>query len=228
VTGIVQIDLRDQRAVLVTDPETYADGVLFSEARDLTGEARKALRAVIVWNGVHGNGRHEDSSSLCDLTHCMVFQGEPPAREVKRTPLERTDPGLLKILDELAAARGMNWLPFSKGGDEKWRRIVSTAALNEMVKEEAPVELLRERSRSGDVFIHLFYPDGEEIVECEAFRHALKLPSCPETIRREEERGGWLFEGFGEGHGRGLSVARAGLLGASGYSASAILKDAYR
>ena len=63
---------------------------------------------------------------------------------------------------------------------------------------------------------------------CEIFRNALKLASCPDAIRRDENGGGWLLEGVGQGHGLGMSFERAKLLAASGYSASAILKDAYR
>jgi len=75
---------------------------------------------VIVWNGAHGSTRHEESSSLCDTTHCMVFQGSLGGGRQERGNL--TDPNLLKLLDELASAKKLDWLPFSKGGSEKWRR----------------------------------------------------------------------------------------------------------
>ena len=72
------------------------------------------------------------------------------------------------------------------------------------------------------------YPEGEERVPCEVFRTALQLPSCPESIQFDPLNGSWIFQGIGKGHGQGLSVEKARTLGQSGYSASAILTDAYK
>jgi hypothetical protein len=225
VAGVLKSSPDGQMVVLETDPETYADNVLSAEADDLPGEARKALRAVIVWNGTHGGGRHPDSSSVCDSTHCMVFQGSLPEKPGQRKQL--TDPILLKRLDELVVRRSLDWLPFSKGGVEKWEKQVASSELQVMVNEPAVLDLRRERTRSGEVVVHLIYPENEETVPCEVFRNRLKLLSCPQVVRRDASGGGWVFQGIGEGHGQGLAVENARALAKSGSNASAILAGAY-
>jgi peptidoglycan hydrolase-like amidase len=99
--------------------------------------------------------------------------------------------------------------------------------MQQVVGESTILDLRRERQRNGATIVHLIYPESEEQVPCELFRARLKLPSCPETIEYEPEDGAWLFQGIGKGHGQGLSVERARSLGRSGYSAAAIIKDAY-
>jgi|GEM_PF-472988 len=255
VSGILEssADGQGENVVLETDSETYADGVLASEARELRGEASKALRAVIVWNGARGSGmtsgggRHQDTSSLCDTTHCMVFQGELSERDGERRNArdqheqheqhglrkrgdrpDHTDPHLLRLLDELAAKKNLDWLPFSKGGNEKWKKQIPVSELNTMLDEPAILEIQRERTRSGEVVVHLIYSENEETVPCEVFRARLKLPSCPEAIHFDKVASSWALEGIGKGHGQGLSVEQARVLAESGSSASAILDDAYR
>ena len=98
VRGIVERS--DAAWVLVTDPESYADAVLDAEAADLRGEARAALRAVVVWNGIHGAGRHPDAHAVCDTTHCMVFRGLAPSTPAPRDP--PVAPALLRQLDDVA------------------------------------------------------------------------------------------------------------------------------
>ena len=121
----------------------------------------------------------------------------------------------------------MDWLPFSKGGVEKWVKQLSTAELLNFVNEPVLLDLRRERTRNGEVIVHLIYPEAEESVPCEVLRNRLKLLSCPDVIRRDEARSAWLFEGIGEGHGQGLSLDRARVLAQTGKSAGAILADAY-
>ena len=226
IAGVLSSSQDGQIVVLETDPETYADAVLAAEAGELQGEARKALRAVIVWNSTHGRNRHEDSSSLCDTTHCMVFQGSLP--EAKPVRGSQPDPALQKLLDKLAASRKLDWLPFSKGGSEPWRKEIPASGLLRSVDEPSILDLRRERTRNGNVVIHLMYAESEEIVPCEVFRNHLKLPSCPEAIYHDESRGFWVFSGIGEGHGEGISVAGARALAEAGHSAAAILTKAYR
>jgi hypothetical protein len=226
VSGILSSSQDGQTVVLETDPETYADAVLAAEAQELQGEARKALRAAIVWNGTHGPNRHEDSLSLCDTTHCMVFQGSLP--EAKQERGSHTDPKLLKLLDDLAASKKLDWLPFSKGGNQPWVKEVPISRLLALVDEASILDLRRERTRSGEVVIHLMYPDNEEVVSCEVFRNRLKLLSCPETIQHDDSKSTWVFSGIGEGHGEGLSVAKARGLSRAGHPASVILTDAYQ
>jgi hypothetical protein len=226
VSGVLSSSQDGQTVVLETDPETYADAVLSAEAQELQGEARKALRAVIVWNGTHGRNRHEGSSFLCDTTHCMVFQGSfPEAKQERGRPTELK---LLRLLDELSARKKLDWLSFSKGGNETWVKEVPVSRLLALVDEASILDLRRERTRSGEVVIHLMYSENEEIVSCEVFRNRLKLLSCPETIHHDAGKSTWVFSGIGEGHGEGLSVAKARALSRAGHPASAILTDAYK
>ncbi|HOI95678.1 MAG TPA: hypothetical protein PK250_13320 [Syntrophobacter fumaroxidans] len=225
IRGVLESSADDRQVVLETDPETYADATLAAEAAHLEGEAAMALRAVIVWNGTRGGRRHEDSSSVCDTTHCMVFRGMAPEESPRRAV--RTDPRLLTRLDELAARAGLNWLPFSKGGDEKWEKSIPAVELSGLTSEPAILDIRRERTRGGAVLVHLVYPAEEETVPCEVFRNRLKLPSCPDAILHDATRNAWHFTGIGRGHGRGLSVERGGALAKSGRSAEAILRDAY-
>jgi len=225
VAGVLQSSPDGQKVVLETDPETYADAVMDAEAQDLQAEARKALRAVIVWNGTHGGARHADTASLCDSTHCMVFRGSLAEKTPGRASV--TDRTLVRQLYALTAKKGLDWLPFSKGGVEKWEKQVSAAELQSLVKEPAILEVRRERTRRGDVMVHLTYPENEETVGCEIFRNRLKLLSCPDMIRYDESRSTWLFAGMGAGHGQGLSLERVRVLAEAGKSAAAILADAY-
>lgn len=231
VSGILEHAADGDETVLITDPQTYADAVIFSEAQDLKGEALKALRAIIVWNGIHGAGRHPETASLCDTTHCMVFQGSAPDRTRER-PERRMqnlpDPRALSTLADISAAKGVSWFLFSKGGARRWSRVIAPGDLEKRVDEAAVFDIRRERDRDGDVWIHLFYGETEETVSCEVFRNRLKLLSCPDRIHRDPDGAGWVFEGFGEGHGMGLGIERAKALSNAGHDASAILNDAYR
>ncbi|MFH0996370.1 MAG: hypothetical protein V1844_12890 [Pseudomonadota bacterium] len=226
VSGLLQSDPDGNAVILQTDPETYSDAVLASEAQDLRGEAQKALRAAIVWNGVHGGHRHPDTQSLCDTTHCMVFQGQD--KDGPGKPPGKTDIALLNLLDEIAAQKKWDWLSFSEGGAGGWERQIPFRELKALVDESAILDLRRERTRSGEIVVHLMYPEAEERVPCEVFRARLKLPSCPESIQSDAANSTWIFQGIGKGHGQGLSVDNARNLAGSGTSAAAILRDAYK
>jgi hypothetical protein len=226
VSGLLENRADVDSVVLETDPETYADAVLSAEAQDLRGEAQKALRAAIFWNGVHGNHRHSDTRSLCDTTHCMVFQGQAPEGSAK--PPGRTDPALLGLLDDVAGQKKPGWLSFSEGGDSGWEKRIPFGELKALVDEPEVLDLRRERTRSGEITVHLMYPQTEETVPCEVFRARLKLPSCPASIQSDAANCAWIFNGTGKGHGQGLSVDRARALAGSGSSAAAILRDAYQ
>ena len=225
VAGTIESSADGQSAVLETDTATYTEAVLSAEADDLPPEARKAMVAVIAWNGVHGGQRHPESKSLCDSTHCMVFLG---ASEKKPTKNAITiEPNLLSLLEDIAGTNGQTWLAFSKGGDDKWTKRMPVAELQMLVKEPRILDLRRERTRAGDVMIHLYYPENEEVVSCEVLRNSLKLLSCPDEITFDKMSGSWIFSGIGEGHSEGLSIERARVLAHSGRSAAVILKDAY-
>lgn len=225
VTGILRESPAGGPVVLETDGETYADAVLDAEAQHLQGAARDALRAVIVWNGSHGSHRHGETDSLCDTTHCMVFQGSLP--DVRPSRFTATDASLLALLDSLAAERDLHWLPFAKGGAEHWEKSVDARRLSRLVGEAEILDIRRERRKDGAVFVHLLYPGNEDVLACEVFRNTLKLLSCPDTIQFRAEEGAWVFRGIGEGHGLGLSVSRAAELAEAGRDAAAILRDAY-
>lgn len=210
-------------AILETDAETYADGVLAAEAQNLTGSARRAMRAVVAWNGSHGQHRHSESRALCDTTHCMVFLGAEP--NAKPRGAERTDPDLLRLLDTLA--NDQTWLPFANGGDQRWTRQIAAVELQGRFAEQGIDAIRRERRKSGELLIRLYYPESDEVLACEVFRNTLKLPSCPDRITALEGGRIWQFEGMGAGHGLGLSILRAQALAKAGYNAEEILRDAY-
>ncbi|MEN6438703.1 MAG: hypothetical protein ABFD97_08970 [Syntrophobacter sp.] len=224
VSGILEVNPDRSRLVLKTDLESYVDAVLSSEARDLGGEATEAMRAVIAWNTIHGRFRHPETRSVCDSTHCMVFMGDygEPSKRSGKTRFE-----LIRLLDDIAAERGLEWLPFSKGGAEAWEVRIPQPEAARITGESALLDIRRERTRSGAVSIHLYYEEGEEKVPCDLFRLRMKMPSCPETIAYNAGNNEWVFRGTGQGHGQGLSVERTRELSKSGFSAVQILKDAY-
>jgi hypothetical protein len=224
VQGILRQNAERGISVLETDVDSYVDGVLAAEAQNLTGEARAAMRAVIAWNGSHGSHRHNDSNSLCDTTHCMVFLGELPGDRPRRS--SHIDIELMQYLDKLAAESGLNWLSFANGGDQRWQRQLSGDELRRAFAESQILEIRRERRKDGELFIRLIYPDGEEAVSCEIFRNTLKLPSCPDSVKATDDQV-WQFAGIGAGHGLGLSIVRAQALAEAGRTAEQILRDAY-
>lgn len=226
VAGIIHQAPDGGPAVLETDSETYADAVLDAEAQHLKGAARDAMRAVVVWNGSHGSHRHTDTDALCDTTHCMVFRGRLPDAGPPSTAT--TDAGLLALLDGLAAARRLHWLPFAKGGAERWEKALDVRELARLVGETEVLDIRRERRKGGAVFVHLLYPGNEDVLPCEVLRNTLKLWSCPDAIEHRAGEGRWIFRGIGEGHGLGLSVSRAAELAEAGRDAAAILRDAYQ
>jgi hypothetical protein len=225
VRGGLQTLPGGDKLVLQTDPETYADAVLASEAGDLHGEAARALRAVIVWNGVHGSHRHPETKALCDTTHCMVFQGSRSMDDGSGG--RAADPALLGLLDRIAREKGLDWFLFSEGGVEQWERRFPVAEIKKAVRESAILDIRRERTRSGETVVHLIYPETEERVPCEVFRASLKLPSCPDSIEYDTAAAVWSLRGIGRGHSLGLSVETSRRLARSGYNASAILQEAY-
>ena len=225
VQGILHTSADGQTVVLETDTMSYVEAVLAAEAEDLPPEGRRAMAAVIAYNGSHGSHRHPASRSLCDSTHCMVFLGAPERQDLARKTV--IDSTLLALLDKKAATGGEKWLAFSKGGAERWQRRLTFTDLQRLAGEPGVLDLRRERLRSGDVIIRLVYLESEEQVPCETFRNRFKLLSCPESIRVDPDGGGWSLSGIGEGHGQGLSVERARILADAGQDAAAILADAY-
>ncbi|WGS86396.1 hypothetical protein [Methylomonas sp. UP202] len=222
IAGLLN-NVGDGPDILETDAETYADGVLSAEAQTLTASARRAMRALVIWNGSHGKHRHSESQALCDTTHCMVFLGEAPNANSRSG--ERTDPNLLRLLDALAD--GQTWLPFANGGDRRWIRQIAAAELEGRFAEQRIDAIRRERRKTGELLVRLYYPESEEVLACEVFRNTLKLPSCPDRIEALSGGRGWQFEGVGSGHGLGLSILRAQALAEAGYSAEQILRDAF-
>jgi len=227
VSGILKEQSAGGPVVLETDSETYADAVLAAEAQELKGAARAALRAVIVWNGSHGAHRHNDSSSLCDTTHCMVFMGNTVPAQPEQQLSVATDPRLLRYLDRLAGDAKLDWLSFANGGDERWQRRLDGEGLALRLGEPTVLDVRRERRKDGAVLIHLLYPENEEVLGCEIFRNAFKLPSCPDAIEHLVSENAWVFSGAGAGHGQGMAVQRAKALAEAGWSAEDILRDAY-
>jgi hypothetical protein len=210
--------------ILITDPESYADAVVDAEAADLRGEAREALRAVVVWNGLHGGNRHPRQDAVCDTSHCMTFLGLPPGGPAVASRA-RVQSALLALLDRVAREEGLGWFAFSKGGSAAWSKSFPDGELARAFHEQLVLGVARERRRTGDVVFHLTYASASETVPCDAVQRALALPSCPSTVGYDGTA--WLFSGVGEGHGLGLDIERARALSADGRSAAEILRDAY-
>ncbi len=126
-------------------------------------------------------------------------------------------------LDKLAK----NWLPFSNGGDQRWRRQIAQSEMDSVLAESRVLDIRRERRKNGDLFIHLFYPDSEGTISCKVFRNTLKLPSGPDSINPMENRETWEVLGIGAGHGQGLAIVHAQALADAGRSAEQILRDGY-
>ena len=205
---------REQRArrgsdlVLTTTRLAYAAGVVAAEDAALRGEPRIALARVADANGAHP--RHP-GRPCCDTTHCQAFLGTAaPARE-DRAALQ-------------APLRVERWLPFSRGGVERWREVRSLAAVRRVLGEGAR-DL---RFAAGQVSFAASASDGDQRWEehrtlpCERLRGPLKLPACPERAAPEGEA--LVFTGRGQGHGEGLDVEWARR---SGRTAAEILTEAY-
>ncbi len=211
---------------LVTDPESYADGVVYAEGKDLPRFAKEALRAVAHWNGVHGSDRHAPRKSLCDTSHCMVFQGgDIESLKVKGVSTQRQ---LLMMLNRLDAHRSRNergWFLFSSGGDSPWESRISAELIAARASEGTVLDVRRERTRDGSVGVRLYYPEHDEAISCDRAMTLFDLKGCPDSI--VPMSGGYVFSGRGEGHGVGLSLARAAELARSGVGAEGILRDAY-
>ncbi len=223
VPGLI---FQDAEGVLLrTDAESYADGVLRGEADSLTGTPRAALRAVALWNGLHGKHRHAESQSLCDTSHCMIYRGSMSLPVLSR---ETTDEKLLALLDILTREkRSELWLQFSEGGVKDWKQSLAEPQLAFLLEEPAVLGLQRRRERDGAVVVDLIYANGSEAVACETFRKRLKLPACPEKIDFDQAKRQWIFFGIGRGHGKGLDVRWLLSPEASGKPASDILQGAY-
>ena len=64
-----------------------------------------------------------------------------------------------------------------EGGVNGWEKRIPFRELKQLVDESEVLDLRRERTRSGEIVVHLMYPETEEKVPCEVFRARLKLPS---------------------------------------------------
>jgi hypothetical protein len=222
LAGVVSADER----TLTTDRETYADAVVASEGDGLPRAARQALRAVVLWNALHGGHvRGHSEEQLCDTTHCMVFLGHSPDQRgvFDRAP-EKLAPASLAVLRN-APANYRSWFPFSLGGGSPWERRVSDEQLTRVAREPLVLDVRRERRRTGEVFLRFVYEAGEECVPCDKAMTLLDLPSCPDAVRHGDARH-YVFSGVGRGHDMGLSLERARRLALEGKSAEGILRDA--
>ena len=226
--GVMRLANEGDPVRLVTDPESYADGVLASEASHLVGEGQKALRAVIHWNATKGGERwhkkagYESYVGLCDTTHCAVFQGEH-AGGLRAT--QATNSELLKTLDELTKGKEP-WLAFSKGGLAPWNIRKNQAELK-VIFGENPLNIRRARLKSGKVLMEIEFPYDHIRWPCETFRSALKLPSCPSRVVYDKEEGTYRFLGQGAGHGNGISLTLLEQLSREGVTARDMILRAY-
>ncbi len=222
VAGVISAD----QTMLTTDRETYADAVVASEGDDLPRSARQALRAVVVWNALHGGpDRGHPEDRLCDTTHCMVFLGHSMEQNgiFEKVP-EKLDREVWSLLQSNGTQQ-RTWFPFSFGGTSSWERRISGERLALLVREPLVLDVRRELKRTGEVLLRLTYEAGEESVPCDKIMTLLDLPSCPDAVRHADSRH-YVFSGMGRGHGLGLSLERARYLSLQGKSAADILRDA--
>lgn len=200
---------RGSDVVFRTTRLLYAAGVVRAEDARLAGEPRIALVRVIAHDAERS--RHP-GRPVCDTTHCQVFQGTAPPSPEDRAALAAPP----------FSTRG--WLPFSRGGEERWREARPAADVERVLGPA--VRDLAFRARVASFTVRSGEPgapfEERRRVPCEALRGPLRLPSCPDRAKREGPA--WRFEGRGAGHGEGIDVEWARR---SGRTADEILRAAY-
>lgn len=235
VNGI--LSAKNSDLLLHTDIFSYIDGVMEAEAGgELTGEARRALQAIVAYNGMFGSPTHSHANPkrsnlknkelkipLCSSTQCMVFRGNGKKDLISDLAGQKQVAKLVTLIKPWANSYG-NWIPFSLGGKTPWAKRMAKEQLHFLVKEALVLAIVRERKKQGEVLIHLEYPGGRETLSCEVFRNRLKLYSCPESIHEESGGQAWIFSGTGEGHGLGFQLVWAQQLSNEGHSAEVILR----
>jgi hypothetical protein len=191
---------RGSEVIFRTTLGAYVAGVLAAEDASLTGEPAVALAEVIAHDAQVG--RHRDRP-LCDTTHCQAFLGTAaPTAETTRA-LE---------LPELPTDR---WLPYFRGGGERWEVRRSRAEVATVVGNATRI--------SGDGrTLEITRAGGVERLPCERARATLRLPGCPTEAVFEGET--VRLRGRGRGHGLGLDVEAARR---SGLPANELLRRAY-
>lgn len=191
---------RGSEVIFRTSLVSYVSGVLAAEDASLTGEAAVALAEVIAHDA--GVARHRDRP-LCDTTHCQAFLG---------TAAPSVDASRALELPELPTDR---WLPYFRGGGERWEVRRSRAEVGAVVGEATRI--------SGDGrTLEITRTGGVERLPCERARAALRLPGCPTEAVFEGET--VRLRGRGRGHGQGLDVEAARR---SGLPANELLRRAY-
>jgi hypothetical protein len=179
---------------------SYVSGVLAAEDAGLIGEPAVALAEVIAHDA--RVGRHRDRP-LCDTTHCQAFLG---------TAAPTPDTSRALELPELPTDR---WLPYFRGGGERWEVRRSAAEVLAVVGNATRI--------SGDGrMLEITRGGGVERLPCERARAALRLPGCPTDAVFEGET--VRLRGRGRGHGLGLDVEAARR---SGLPANELLRRAY-
>jgi len=217
---------RQQRArrgsdiIFTTTRGQYVQGVLVAEDAQIRGEAKRALARVIDHDVDHGAERHPSERGdrpVCDTTHCQTFLGTK----------DEVDVDVVAAVEAPLKATGRRgWLPYSQGGNAPWREIRSLAQVRAAVGafrhiwvNDGQVALLRgitDKDGFGDIV---------DTFSCEAVRNRLKLPSCPSSVRLDNDVA--VFEGRGAGHSLGLDIEKAKAKASAGAGADAILDEAY-
>jgi hypothetical protein len=191
---------RGSEVIFHTTLGAYVSGVLAAEDSGLTGEPAVALAEVIAHDA--RVERHR-GRPLCDTTHCQAFLGTAaPTVEVSRAL-------------ELADLPTDRWLPYFRGGGERWEVRRSRAEVRAVLGEATGI--------SGDGrTLEVTRAGGVERLPCERARAALRLPGCPTEAAFEGET--VRLRGRGRGHGLGLDVEAAKR---SGLPANELLRRAY-
>ncbi len=203
---------RGSHFILETSERSYVARVLASEMSQGRRETLKAL-AYVVRQNLH-SGRHSERP-ICDTTHCQVFSLN---ENLNHRRLQK----YFSAFDAIAAKpiEEARFLNFSLGGEEPWVRKRSlTQVAKALETHQTDFELVAD---AEDEFLRF----GNEKVNCERLRSALKLLSCPEEIKKEGKH--FVFSGRGEGHGLGLDLKKAEAMAASGESYEKILHNFFR
>lgn len=202
--------------VLETSDLHYLVGSLASEHISGRDETLKALALILKAN--LRSPRHGEKP-ICDTTHCQVFSaGSESISPSLRSLLIKT----VRSVDSKKLSAPQDWFHFSKGGGEPWKVSVEASELRKRLKLEQEVFSLERNAKTIQMRLGSLGKGIAKKMECERFRSALKLLSCPDQMSRDETS--WNFSGVGEGHGEGLDLEIADQMSAEGRDYEQILK----
>ena len=231
--------------------EHYVAAVLAGEAAGFRSEeSLKAVAVAIRTYATHFRGRHAaEGFDLCDTTHCQDFR-ITAVNERLRSAVEATSGEVLEyegrpiaayyhqdcggVTEPLAPYLGLLEDAFCVSRDrEPWTLELRASDLEAAIglADAYAIEVV-ERTSSGRARRLRISGLETRLLEAEAFRLTLgrrlgwdKLPSDLYEVRPSPD--GFVFEGYGAGHGIGLCQKGAAVMGEQGYAYQDILAYYY-